>query len=91
MPSKETGAMFICRCPNCGDELVLGWLRPGHAVPSFDPKANKKIGIKDVNDFASDEQSCTCGNVKARFDKQKGRAVFDWVDAEPMIGNINLH
>ncbi len=95
MPQKETGSVFIGKCPKCGDELVVGWLRD--EIPSFSPedvekgKVKQKISTKDVNDLSKDKLVCTCGNISAQFDTTKGRAVFTWQTEEPVVGNVNLH
>jgi hypothetical protein len=91
MPSKETGSIFIGKCPLCGDELVIGWLRNDAEIPRFDSKAKQRISVKDELNLGKDKQICTCGNCSAFFDTNKGRAVFNWTTDEPIVGNINLH
>ncbi len=91
MKSKETGSIFIGKCPICGDELIVGWLRDGESMPYFDPKAKQKIATKDADEVAKDKQTCTCGNISASFDPKLGRAKFEWNTDEPPVGNVNLH
>lgn len=96
MPSKETGAVYIVKCPTCGDELVVGWLRG--EIPIFDKdKINKreikqKVSKADANGLSNEKVICSCANaVMAEFDKTKGRVVVEWATDEPAVGNINLH
>ena len=101
MPQKETGSVFIGKCPVCKDELIVGWLRDG--VPTFSemvmdeetktmkPVAKQLVSTADVNGLASDKQTCSCGQLRVWFDMTKGRAVFDWDTDEPPVGNMNLH
>lgn len=92
MKTKETGSVFVAKCPICKDELVVGWLRDGLA--KIDPKSDSKTSATDVNGMATDKQTCTCGQLRFWFDLTKGRAVAEWdkdVEGEPMVGNVNLH
>jgi hypothetical protein len=91
MGTKETGSIFVIKCPKCGDELVVGWIRKGDAIPTFDSKAKQSIAPTDINDLASSKQICSCGNARASFDTMRGRCVIDWDTDEPTVGNINLH
>ncbi len=95
MASKETGSVFIVKCPTCGDELIVGWMRG--EIPVFEKdKINKgeikqKVSKKDAQDLSDEKLTCTCLNVSCEFDKNKGRAVIEWTTAEPVVGNVNLH
>ncbi len=96
MPTKETGAIFVVKCPICNDELVVGWQRDElPTLSSTDDietgKVKRKISTKSADDISNEKLTCTCGNVSAEFVEKKGRAVIDWVTKEPAVGNINIH
>ena len=89
MPFKETGAIYIVKCPVCGDELVLGWLRDLAEIPFFDAKAKQIMAATDANKIGSAKQTCSCGNASAQLNLGKCRV--EWQTAEPIVGNHNLH
>ena len=103
MPSKETGGIYVAKCPTCRDELVVGWNRgeiplidPVVTLPVGDPGRGGRGGIQKIPPVAGNQLSlgpitCTDGNVTMQFIPGTGRATVTWVTAEPVVGNVNLH
>jgi len=91
MPFKESGAIYISKCPLCADELIVGWIRNDNEIPHFDKNANRIIPVKDGEGIAKGPINCTCGNVTLTFRIPGGRVRCEWQTVEPSLGNINLH
>ena len=91
MPYKESGSIFVSKCPICKDELVVGWIREDKDIFSFDKNANRIIATKDAQKLARGPIVCSCGNVTLSFQVAGGRVRCEWQTQEPSLGNINLH
>ena len=91
MPYKESGSIYVSKCPICKDELIVGWIREEKDIFSFDKNAKKIIAQKDGEKLAKGPISCSCGNITLSYFIVGGRVRCEWQSQEPSLGNINLH
>ena len=68
-----------------------GDLVPGpDGLPLLTKGAVKKAA-KDAKGIMRGPLTCSDGNVTVRWDAGDGQALVEWLTAEPVVANVNLH